>query len=361
MKKNLHTLLKECLTEAHSPEELAKRYEQYNQFDDEEAWNHFRQQHFPSSRTRIMKRLLQTAAVILFLAGITLLYRQLTDTTSTTSQKLLVNNEQTVQPQTAIEKAIQQSMSQGKNEATLVISGSNKRVRVNSNEKLQTAEKAIESEHDFDAKYELVTETGKEFWMFLDDGTRIHLNNGTRLKYPMHFDQHDRTVYLDGEAYFEVAHDASRPFRVVTDHGIISDYGTAFNVNTQDKKGSTQVVLVEGRVGVTPIGGKEHMMRPGQKCTLTAGICTTEHIDVEPYIAWNTGRYVFNDCPMEQLMQVLGRWYGKRVFFANDAARHILFNGSIDRYQSASPALGAIRYATGLSIIETERTIIINN
>ena len=68
--------------------------------------------------------------------------------------------------------------------------------------------------------------------MTFEDGTRVHLNYNTTLKYPPHFGTTTRTVYLDGEAYFQVAKDSKRPFRVITVNGVVKQYGTTFNVNT---------------------------------------------------------------------------------------------------------------------------------
>ncbi len=69
------------------------------------------------------------------------------------------------------------------------------------------------------------------FGSLFEDGTKVHLNYNTTLKYPSHFSVASRTVYLDGEAYFQIAKD-DRPFRVITANGIVKQYGTSFNVNT---------------------------------------------------------------------------------------------------------------------------------
>ena len=115
----------------------------------------------------------------------------------------------------------------------------------------------------------LSTYDDSEFWMTFEDGTRVHLNYNTTLKYPPHFTSNSRTVYLDGEAYFEVAKDNKRPFRVVTANGVVRQYGTSFNVNTY-MNGVTKVVLVDGSVSVLPNLGGEYKMKPGELAVLHA-------------------------------------------------------------------------------------------
>ena len=134
----------------------------------------------------------------------------------------------------------------------------------------------------------ITTRHDKEFWITLDDGTLVHLNYNTRLIYPEKFGRGDRNVILDGEAYFMVAKDKSRPFIVHTPNGDVKVYGTEFNVNTRTEvstgnhqqdislashpspltSNTTSVVLVKGSVSVTPTGGKETMLKPGQQATV---------------------------------------------------------------------------------------------
>ena len=82
-----------------------------------------------------------------------------------------------------------------------------------------------------DAPVEVLSSTASERKLHLSDGTTVWLNNGAKLKYPASFEADNRTVYLEGEAYFEVRHQAGRPFYVRTDNGIVKEYGTSFNVN----------------------------------------------------------------------------------------------------------------------------------
>ena len=198
--------------------------------------------------------------------------------------------------------------------------------------------------------------------MTLEDGTRVHLNYGSRLVYPIHFGGDTREVELQGEAYFFVAKDKDRPFIVHTPNGDVKQYGTEFNINTRDEIGVTRIVLVNGSIGVTAKGGKEFMMKPNDMAILQPGETEpmVSQVDITPYIAWNIGTFVFEDCTLEQLMRVLSHWYNKRVQFESEEIRQMRFTGEFDKYESIIPTMKAIHNVTGLRIEVHGKDIIIS-
>ena len=206
----------------------------------------------------------------------------------------------------------------------------------------------------------LVTYDDSEFWLTFEDGTKVHLNYNTTLKYPSHFSAVSRTVYLDGEAYFQIAKDDKRPFRVITANGIVKQYGTSFNVNTY-VAGVTKVVLVEGAISVLPNQGDEHKIHPGELAVLNGATQDVQisKVDISPYIAWNSGRFVFDNCSLETLMEVISRWYDKEIMFEDEDIKTIRFTGDLDRYGSIIPILKAIQRVTHLKMdVEGEAIII---
>ena len=103
-------------------------------------------------------------------------------------------------------------------------------------------------------------------------------------------------VYLKGEAYFKIAKD-TRPFYVVTDQGIIKQYGTEFNVNTF-ASGRTEVALVKGSISIIPQGStQEQLIEPGQLAHIEqkGNNISIYNVDLTPYIAWNEGRLIFEN------------------------------------------------------------------
>lgn len=247
---------------------------------------------------------------------------------------------------------ITQAEQSGKNQAVLTIDG--QPMKVENEKTIQKIEKGKTQEHI------LTTHHDSEFWLTLDDGTRVHLNYGTTLIYPRKFNGDTREVELEGEAYFFVAKDANHPFVVHTPEGDVKVYGTEFNINTQDDEGTTRIVLVNGSISVTPKGGREQMIRPNEMAVISSGECMFSTVDVAPYVSWNTGMFIFADCPLEKLMQVLSRWYNKRVEFNSDDIRQIEFTGTINKYGDISPALKAIHTVTGLRIEMKKDLIIIS-
>lgn len=196
----------------------------------------------------------------------------------------------------------------------------------------------------------MTTMSDREFWLTLSDGTVVHLNYNTHLIYPDRFSGDSRDVVLDGEAYFIVARDRRHPFVVHTPQGVATAYGTEFNVNT--RANGTEVVLVKGRVGATPNGGDEHMMTPGKMCTLNSnGHCDTKEVDIEPYVAWNTGRFEFRSWSLERIMDVMGRWYDREVEFADNDTRLLQLSGTFSRYDIVHPTMEAIERVAGVRIV----------
>lgn len=212
----------------------------------------------------------------------------------------------------------------------------------------------------------ITTRHDKEFWVTLDDGTLVHLNYNTRLIYPEKFGRGDRNVILDGEAYFMVAKDKSRPFIVHTPDGDVRVYGTEFNVNSHGKDGlqeegmsGTTVVLVKGSVSVTPTGGNEVMMNPGQQLSIHGSQLALRNVDVEPYIAWNIGKFDFREWTLERIMSIIGRWYGYEVEYGSKTYRNIMLSGDFDRYNDISTTLEALEAVTELRFAVKNGKIII--
>ena len=326
--------------------DLVKRYQLYNSIEPYEGSSSEQPESEDKNRfagfLRVILPYLRYAAIIiiLFVVGSLWLNKN--------------KDERPTAPQLSDEvlATITQAEQSGKNQAVLTIDG--QPVKVENEKTIQKIEKGKTQEHI------LTTHHDSEFWLTLDDGTRVHLNYGTTLIYPRKFNGDTREVELEGEAYFFVAKDANHPFVVHTPEGDVKVYGTEFNINTQDDEGTTRIVLVNGSISVTPKGGREQMIRPNEMAVISSGECMFSTVDVAPYVSWNTGMFIFADCPLEKLMRVLSRWYNKRVEFNSDDIRQIEFTGTINKYGDISPALKAIHTVTGLRIEMKKDLIIIS-
>ncbi|HEY4208926.1 MAG TPA: FecR domain-containing protein, partial [Puia sp.] len=138
----------------------------------------------------------------------------------------------------------------------------------------------------------IFTPQGGTYAITLSDGTKVWLNTGTSLKYPTAFTGPARSVELKGEAYFEVAPDAVRPFTVLGGGQTIRVLGTHFNINTYDNEPAVRTTLLQGSVKVVR-GERELLLRPGeQSLSTTAGtLRMKKDIDTAEVMAWKNGMF----------------------------------------------------------------------
>ena len=153
---------------------------------------------------------------------------------------------------------------------------------------------------------EYATPRGRRAVFRLLDGTEIMLNADSRLRAPVTFGPRQRDVYLDGEGFFRVVHDAARPFVVHTSDGEVRDIGTRFGIHAYSDAARERVAVIEGAVAVA-----ETTVRAGQVATRsrTGTVRLVSRPNVDDELAWTRGRLVFESVPLGEVAQRLGRWY----------------------------------------------------
>ena len=175
---------------------------------------------------------------------------------------------------------------------------------------------------------------GKKFEVQLSDGTLIHLNAGTSLRYPVQFVKNqNRQVYLLGEAYFEVEKDKAHPFNVNTQNGNIEVLGTKFNVDTYSENTSTDVVLVEGKVSLYKEQKTNQVyLTPSFKGSLVKGetAIKTEQVNTDYYTAWVKGSLVFKNASFADIIKKLERQYNVTFINRNKTLGKEIFNARFD-------------------------------
>ena len=185
----------------------------------------------------------------------------------------------------------------------------------------------------------------------LADGTKIWMNPGTTITYNKRtFSDSIRHVNLSGEAYFNVAHDANKPFRVKAGQLTTTVLGTSFNVEAYENEAETRVMLVTGSVKVNA-GKSEEMLRPGQlldfsKHTARVNIKSVDISDKEEQ--FTHGRLVFENLPLEEVLKRVARVFDIKITVADD---HILKNKQITGTyyrDNANLALTRILFIHGL-------------
>jgi ferric-dicitrate binding protein FerR (iron transport regulator) len=160
------------------------------------------------------------------------------------------------------------------------------------------------------------TPKGGEYHLRLSDGTNVWLNAVSSLRFPAAFVGNERVVQVTGEAYFEVAHNAKKPFRVEVKGMQVQVLGTHFNINSYQDEGQSITTLVQGKIKIT--GGKASaILLPGQQALLTAenALSVVKHADLEEVLAWKNGYFKFNETEIEIAMKQIGRWYNLEVVY----------------------------------------------
>ncbi|MCV2487682.1 FecR family protein [Flavobacterium sp. SH_e] len=177
---------------------------------------------------------------------------------------------------------------------------------------------------------------GKKIEVQLSDGTLVHLNSGTALRYPVQFGKNkNRQVYLTGEAYFEVSKDKAHPFTVNSQEVNVEVLGTKFNVDAYANNSSTDVVLVEGKVSLykdQKTNDNQVFLTPGFKASNLKGQSTfkTEQVNTDYYTAWVTGSLVFKNASFDDIIKKLERQYNVTFINRNKTLGREIFNARFD-------------------------------
>jgi transmembrane sensor len=178
------------------------------------------------------------------------------------------------------------------------------------------------------------TPRGGQYQLTLPDGTKVWLNAASSIRYPTAFNGRERRVEVRGEAYFEVAANAARPFFVdVSKQQTIEVLGTHFNVNAYEDEINLSTTLLEGSVRVRGEKADQSLvLQPGQQLRLgrKGGQVVTDHANIEAVMGWKNGIFSFDRSDIQSVMRELARWYDMEVEFRGTPTTD-LFGGDIRR------------------------------
>jgi ferric-dicitrate binding protein FerR (iron transport regulator) len=182
----------------------------------------------------------------------------------------------------------------------------------------------------------------------LSDGTKVHLNASSTLRFPFIFAPKAREVYLEGEAYFTVAHDPKHPFIVHTGTTSVLALGTAFNVNSYDNNLIT-TSLVTGSV-VTDVGDSLNVtLKPGYEAIYKPGErFKVKRFDENVTLGWRDGIFRFHNKPLGEIVPVMKRWFGLKVAFVATGIADVLFSGDLDKDKPVNEFLDELCWEKGL-------------
>jgi ferric-dicitrate binding protein FerR (iron transport regulator) len=199
---------------------------------------------------------------------------------------------------------------------------------------------------------EVEAPAGSRMHIELGDGTKVWLNHGSKLKYPYHFDGDIRKVFLTGEAYFEVAHNAKIPFIVGTNRIDVKATGTAFNVSAYPDDDVVETTLVEGKVILyeRKTNSEIKVLTPGEclKFNAQKDVYTLDAGNTLKYTAWKDGLLVFKNDNVDDIAKKLARWYNIDVEITNQKIKEYPFTATFSK-ETLPQVLELLSLATPVS------------
>lgn len=216
------------------------------------------------------------------------------------------------------------------------------------------------------------TPKGKQLRVALEDGTQVHINAGSSLTYPLRFPADERKVVLEGEGYFDVAHqdikDASgkkkrKPFKVESSNQVIEVLGTKFNVKAYEDEDYVKTNLLAGLINLTNNKGEATLLRPNQQSILSKSNNKMRVLasDGEEAIGWMSNIFSFHNAGLKDILQEIERWYDIRVDI--DKWPSDRFYGEIKRDEPLSKVLELIESSSKLRFkviqVNNERRLVL--
>lgn len=187
----------------------------------------------------------------------------------------------------------------------------------------------------------VATPHGGQYQLTLADGSQVWLNAASSIRFPTAFTGRERVVEITGEAYFEIASNASQPFSVKVNDIQVKVLGTSFNIMAYADEQAVKTTLVTGAVQLTQ-GKNTSVLKPGLQASLSGdkGFVISE-ADMEQALAWKEGRFRFRNTNIKTIMRQLSRWYNMEVDYKGDVS-DIDLTGVISRREEAEKLLKAL-------------------
>jgi transmembrane sensor len=211
----------------------------------------------------------------------------------------------------------------------------------------------------------LTTSKGEQspFALILADGSKVWLNAASSITFPTQFSASERVVKITGEAYFEVAHNRSSPFKVITDKQEIMVIGTHFNIKSYADDNLVSTTLLQGSVKVRSLSSATYSyLRPGQqsKVNRSDGQLSVSLANIEEAIAWKNGFFMFDNQRITSIMRSISRWYNVEVEYKN-FSNNERFGGTFSRSSNLSDILNSLQSLGKIRFKTESRKIIVSN
>ncbi|MDR2811362.1 MAG: FecR domain-containing protein [Tannerellaceae bacterium] len=208
---------------------------------------------------------------------------------------------------------------------------------------------------------ELTTPAGQRVKVKLHDGTTVWLNARSVLRYPTSFAGKERKVELDGEAYFEVAHNEEQPFVVSTEKLDIKALGTQFNVSAYQGRNTFNTSLIDGSVKIYNKGKEENAMllQPNESVELESNRLIKHRLDNFNFLLWKDGLYAFDNMSFTDIMDKMQWYYDIKVDVHNRKLGAYKFSGKIRHRDGLESVLRTLQKVYYFSFVKDDELNII--
>lgn len=337
----LHPDLRKQYDELRRQDGLRDSFIRYDRYSSKDAYSRFLRKVGSTSVSkdkprRLFYRWYSTAAVILILIGVFAVWK-MTSVRQLASHELTILSPGTKKGQVLLPNG--KTLNIGPKNINMVLGG----VRVTYHQGLLSyVPMQINLSDSTSAASRLntfVIPRGGENTVLLADGTTVHLNAASELRFPMRFGNGQRVVELKGEAYFDVKKDAEHPFIVKTHYGEVTVLGTVFNVNAYDDRQRCEVTLVKGRVRFTTPTRESVELDPGEQALSTGNLVQKRHVDVEDYVSWTKGVYNFHNESLSNIISTFSKWYDVEVVYDSSDIASQTYTGTVRRYDAMNAFL----------------------
>lgn len=208
------------------------------------------------------------------------------------------------------------------------------------------------------------TPKGRKFRMTLDDGSFVHMNSASNITYPNAFQADNRNIEMEGEVYFDIERDESRPFNIKVKDYEIQVLGTSFNIQAYEDEEDFSVTVESGKVKVIldKEGRNSAVLEKNQKLIFNPVTNVTEIVDAESSVelSWRKGILHFDSTPFGKVEKTLERWYGVKIILEEDGLKHKSITGS-HKNKNIKSVIEALTFATGTKYYVKDNSIIIKN
>ena len=216
----------------------------------------------------------------------------------------------------------------------------------------------------------VVTPAGSTYALQLSDGTKVWLNAKSKITYPRKWGK-ERRVNMQGEVYFDVAHNETKPFFVTSATQEIRVLGTVFNINAYPEMGMIRSTLIKGSIALAIKDKNTNQfvdskkLVPGQEAIhhLKQQTVRLEKANTKAITAWRNNVFYFNNTPLEELMSTIERWYDVDVIYQNANFKEV-FNGEIERSNSLKELMQILEQSgltSKLLRVDGKNTIVVSN